>query len=216
MKAKTKEEVIQDIKNKNDEYLTTVYAIIFFLNTYRFELNKEGEELVVFQGRKLFSDLEKKTFVTPDLGIVISDKVGLLGEVKYSFPSNQEHWSSIFNQIKKYDSIVNGWPSKEDKVDSYDIVLLVHQSRSRKVVDYYLNSLSDDEKLTKSFAIIEFNRSSQGKEYFHFRIEHGKLSQSTLNSKMYDGVQIPFESCLSEYSKIKYVMSNLICHSYCI
>ena len=198
-----KEQQIQNIKNRNDEYLNTIYAIIGFLNTYKYELDSNGDNLFVFQGRKLFTDEKKENFVTPDLGLVISEKSGLVGEVKYSFPLDQTHWKEIFEQLYKYSIINNGWPTSTGQVENYDVVLLVHQSRSRKVVDYYLKSLPDNLKINKAFAIIEFNRSSQGKEYFHFRIEHGSLSSQKIQDRIYNGLEVPFEVYVTHYSKVK-------------
>lgn len=200
---KSKEEAIQDSRNRIDEYLNTLYAIIGFLNTYKFEIQKNQGDIAVFQGRKLFTDADRKNYVTPDLGLVMSTGFSVVGEVKYSFPSNQEFWKSTFEQLKKYDSITTGWPNDSGEVSSYDIVLLVHQSRSRAVVKYYIDQLSPEEKISKVFAVVEFNRSSQGQEYFHFRLEHGTLSYEPVNNKLYTGLLIPMTMYVSDYATIK-------------
>ena len=197
---KLSDKTIQESRNKIDDYLNTVYAIIGFLNTYKYEIEKIGKEIVVFQGRKLFLDKSLDNLVTPDLGLSISDSDGLVGEVKYSFPADKELWINTFRQIKKYESILRGWPTGTGDVKDFDIVLLVQQSRSRSVVDYYLTKLKEEEKIKKTFAILEFNRSSQGKEYFHFRIEYGTLSNSIINEKLSNGLYIPFEIYLNQYS----------------
>jgi hypothetical protein len=204
MKTKeVKEEAIQDSRNRIDEYLSTVYAIIGFLNVYKFQIERSHGKVVLFQGRRLFLNELRDDFVTPDLGLITSERVGLIGEVKYSFPKDQNLWIDDFKQVKGYDTIVDGWPTVDGKVDSYDIILLVHQSRSRTVKDYYVDSVPDDEKVGRTFAIIEFNRSSQGKEYFHFRIEYGKLTHVGLNEQLYKGLELPFNVYLNLYSTIK-------------
>lgn len=200
---KPKEQIIQDIKNKNDEYLNTVYAIIGFLNTYIFELSNSEDKVKIFQGRKLFLDKDKNKYVTPDLGLVHSTSYGLVGEVKYSFPADQSHWEEIFKQLHKYSFIISGWPTETENVSDYDIVLLVHNMRSRKVIDYYINSLKKEYKPKKNFAIVEFTRSSQGKEFFFFRLEYGKIKPDLIHKKLHEGVSVPMEIYVGKYSKVK-------------
>jgi hypothetical protein len=200
---KTKEMEIQAIKNRIDDYINTVYAIIGFLNTYKFELGQNGKEISLFQGRKLYLDTECKNYVTPDFGLLHETKNGVVGEVKYSFPENQKFWKDDFDQLKKYEGIQSGWPNENGKANNFDIVLLVQQNRSRSVKDYYLSKIEEDHKLKRPFAIVEFNRASQGKEFFHFRIEHGILSDTSVYDKFYKGVYVSFEIFLSQYATIK-------------
>ena len=200
---KTIDKEVQIVKNRIDDYNNTVYAIIGFLNTYKFELGQNGKDISLFQGRKLFLDKELKNFVTPDLGLLLGKNDGLVGEVKYSFPENQKFWKDDFEQLKKYEGIQFGWPNEQGKVNQFDIVLLVQQNRSRAIKDYYTGTVDNQIKLTRPFAIIEFNRASQGKEYFHFRIEHGGLSNRAVHDKFYKGVYVPFEIFVSQYATIK-------------
>lgn len=199
----SKELIIQGLKNKIDDYLNTVYAIIGFLNTYKFEMEKLNKDIVLFQGRKLWLDESHESFVTPDFGLTINEVNGLVGEVKYSFPSDKKLWIDTFTQIKKYEQIINGWPTSAGKISEFDIVLLVQQSRSRSVIDYYLKKLPAKDKINKTFAILEFNRASQGKEYFHFRIEHGTLSDKQVSKKFMEGLYVPYDIYITKYSTIK-------------
>lgn len=199
----SKELIIQSLKNKIDDYLNTVYAIIGFLNTYKFEMEKANKDIVLFQGRKLWLDESNGNFVTPDFGLSINEISGLVGEVKYSFPSDKKLWIDTFTQIKKYDQIISGWPTSSGNVSEFDIVLLVQQSRSRSVIDYYLKKLPAKDKVNKTFAILEFNRASQGKEYFHFRIEHGTLSDKQVSKKFMEGLYVPYDIYITKYSTIK-------------
>lgn len=179
----SKEIIIQSLKNKIDDYLNTVYAIIGFLNTYKFEMEKLNKDVVLFQGRKLWLDESNENYVTPDFGLTINEINSLVGEVKYSFPSDKKLWVDTFTQIKKYEQIISGWPTSSGNISEFDIVLLVQQSRSRSVIDHYLKKIPAKDKINKTFAILEFNRASQGKEYFHFRIEHGTLSDKQVSKK---------------------------------
>ena len=199
----SKELNIQNLKNKIDDYLNTVYAIIGFLNTYKFEMEKHNKDIIIFQGRKLWLDKTNENFVTPDFGLTLNEVNGLVGEVKYSFPSDKKLWVDTFTQIKKYEQIVTGWPTSIGNISEFDIVLLVQQSRSRAVIDYYLKTLPEKHRINKTFAILEFNRASQGKEYFHFRIEHGTLTNKHVENKFRQGLYVPYEIYISKYSTIK-------------
>ncbi len=190
------------MKNRIDDYNNTVYAILGFLNTYKHELKGIGSDLSLFQGRKLLIGEESVQEVTPDLGLSIGTE-GLIGEVKYSFPNDDKHWQDDFDQLKKYERITHGWPTKDGKVNQFDIVLLVQQSRSRVVRDFYIEKVPAEKKITKPFAIIEFNRASQGKEYFHFRIEYGNVTNSEIQKKLYKGLYIPWDIFLTLYAKVK-------------
>lgn len=81
--------------------------------------------------------------------------------------------------------------------------MLVEHSRSRAIRDYYENNLDDNFKISKPFVIIEFNRSSQQKEFFFFRIEYGELSNRQVHKKLYEGINVAMDIFVAQYSKIK-------------
>jgi hypothetical protein len=205
-KSKTTERAqksIQQCRERIDNYNNTVFAIIGFLNTYKHELRVSGEVVIIFQGRKLLLKKEWEHFVTPDLGLVVGEKAGVIGEVKCSFGKDQKNWEDAFRQLKKYEEVNKGWPTPDGTVKGFDIVLLVEHSRSRAIKDYYENTLPSELKLLNPLVIIEFNRSSQQKEFFFFRIEHGKLSNSVVHKKFYEGLNIPMEIFVRQYSTTK-------------
>lgn len=200
---KTKTDAFKEMYERIDAYNNTVYAIVGFLNTFKYELKTTYPDIQTFQGRKFFLDIEEQYCVTPDLGLTLDNNAGLIGEVKYSFPQDKSKWKDDFVQLKKYDRILSGWTTKNGKITQYDVVLLVQQTRSRAVKDYYLSDLKSEERLTSPFALIEFNKSSQAKEFFHFRIEHGKISNDKIHERLYNGLSVPMDVFVKLYSKIK-------------
>jgi hypothetical protein len=194
---------VQLCREKIDNYNNTVYAIIGFLNTYTHELKSKGNGVVIFQGRKLYYSEEDLQFVTPDMGLTIDQKSGVVGEVKCSLDKDQKNWIDHFRQLKNYEKISIGWPTDSGKVSEFDVVLLIEHSRSRALKDYYERALDSALKLTRPFIIIEFNRSSQQKEFFFFRIEYGELSNKLLHKKFYDGINVAMEIFVKQYSTIK-------------
>jgi hypothetical protein len=222
---------LQNIKNINDDYKNTIYAIVGFMNIYKYELKNDEFEQAFFQGRKLDKLIysEKKELspqksvtkkpkaktvkkdkqlptiiqVTPDIGILDTQESGIIGEVKQKFSQNESFWMENFKQLKKYDDDLTGWPVTSEKVKSHDIVLLVHESRSRSVKDFYLKHKEGELKFIRPFVIIEYGRSDQGEQFFKFRIEEGTLSNKKVHDKIYKQVQLKMSLFVTIYSKIK-------------
>ncbi len=220
---------LQNLKNINDDYMSTIYAIVGFINIYKYELRNEEFQLAFFQGRKLdklsypevqeisSKLLDKKeksidtivkaqptvTHVTPDIGILDTEETGVIGEVKQKFAQNESFWMESFQQLKKYDDDLVGWPVASEKVKTHDIVLLVHESRSRPVKDFFLKHKETELKFNRPFVIIEYGRSDQADHFFKFRIEEGQLSNRKIHNKIYKQVQIKMSLLVATYSKIK-------------
>ncbi|OFX29994.1 MAG: hypothetical protein A2X08_13775 [Bacteroidetes bacterium GWA2_32_17] len=193
---------LQKIKEFNDNYSNTIQAIVGFMHIYKYEFKKEKNiDVKLFQGRKFDKENDKENFATPDIGILINEKSGVIGEVKNSFPKDTSLWKEDFLQLLQYDDNLIGWPVKDEIIPLYDIVLLVQDSRSRDVKDYFL-SKKDELKFNHPFIIIEYGRSDEAKHYFRFRIEYGNLSEPIIHSKIYSGCPIAMEYLVVQYSKI--------------
>jgi hypothetical protein len=200
----------QELRNQIDSYNDSLFAILGFMNLYRFDdsTKRMRTDVLLFQGRRL-SPQEDKTeqasqrnseYVTPDIGILLGDATGVLGEVKASFPENRELWLGDFEQLMKYDRSFEGWP-KTHTVKSHDIVLLLHYSRAVAVRKFYESK--QEIKFVRRFCIIEFHRSSQAKEYFSLRIQSGTLSNRQVNGRLEEGIDIPMIVYLTQYSTCK-------------
>ena len=204
----------QSFRDEIDNYNDSLFAIIGFMNFYRYDDKKRAMrgDVRVFQGRKLTPSKAKSKndagetveFVTPDLGVLLPDGNGVLGEVKRSFPLDTKFWLDDFKQLMAYDDDLSGWPNASQKVSAHDIVLLLHQSRAVKVNKYLAEELDKKEiQFARPFSIVEFNRSSQGKEYFFFRNVSGNVSDINLAARLEEGINVPMEIYLVQYSTIK-------------
>jgi len=203
----------QAFKDEIDNYNDSLFAIIGFMNFYRYDDTTRSmrSDVLVFQGRTLTpSEAKSKNeagetvhFVTPDLGILLPDGKGILGEVKRSFPLDTARWLDDFKQLMGYDDDLTGWPNDSQKVTAHDIVLLLHQSRAIKVKNYFTENSPKDIHFTRPFSIVEFNRSSQGKEYFFFRNVSGNVSDQNLASRLEEGINVPMGIYLIQYSTVK-------------
>jgi len=200
----------QRITAEIDNYSDSIFAIVGFMNFYRYDddLRKIRDDVLVFQGRRLTPskpknhDGEDIAFVTPDLGVLLPNDYGVLAEVKRSFPKDTKFWMGDFRQLMSYDDDLTGWPSRSQKVDSHDIVLLLHQTRAISVKDFYEQNQAEI-KITRPFCIIEFNRDSEGQEFFFFRTVAGAVSQKSLAERLRKGIPVPMSIYLVQYSTIK-------------
>lgn len=98
-----------EFENRIDNYEQTIQAIVGFINFFRYDTEKKEmrREVIVFQGRRFSPSTGKSItekgenvdYVTPDIGILLPTKNGVIGEVKRSFPSDQNLWHKTFKQI---------------------------------------------------------------------------------------------------------------------
>jgi hypothetical protein len=196
-----------------DNYTDSVFAIIGFANLYRFDDASRSmrPDVLVFQGRRLTPSPAKAVnpegqpvkFVTPDVGVLLPGDVGVLAEVKRSFPSDEAHWMDDFMQLMAYDDDLAGWPSSGGTVAAHDVVLLVHQGRGRAVYKFYEKHEGREIKFTRTFCIVEFNRSNERQAYFFFRTAKGSLTEAGVCAKLENGVQVPMLALTRAYSEIK-------------
>jgi len=203
----------KQIRDRIDDYYDTIHAILGFCSLWFFDTStqKNRPNIKVFQGRRLSKitnivnadNLSNE--VCPDLGIVVQDDSGILGEVKKNFPKDgDERRKTIFNQLKSYDHELDWWPTPDGKLKSHNIVLLIHQTTSRRAQDYYYEKNNKGEiKFTRSFSICQFNRSDQRVPYFFFQVVSGKINNTLGNVDLDNGVQVPMEPLSKLYAKSK-------------
>ncbi|MBI4287121.1 MAG: hypothetical protein HY671_01680 [Chloroflexi bacterium] len=200
-----KEKVIRD---QIDDYTDTVYAILGFCSMWLFDpaTRADRPNVKVFQGRHLSPrGNEAQAVVTPDLGIVMREETGILGEVKKNFPRDGElRKKDIFDQLKSYDQQMTGWPTQDEQLRRHDIALLVHQTTSRSASDYLAaETRAGRLKFDRSLGIFEFNRSDQRIPYFFFRLVEGQASEVLGTIDVRQGVQVPMQALLESYSRSK-------------
>lgn len=201
------------IRDEIDDYQDTVFAIIGFINFYRFDdsTKQMRSDVSAFQGRRLTPAADRAhnggsnagNYVTPDLGILLSTNSGVLGEVKKAFPSEEKYWFDDFRQLMAYDEDLVGWPSDTGLVTTHDIALLLHQARGKAVCKFYEKHLGDKIQFTRPFCIVEFNRSDERQPYLFFRTAIGNLTDASVNARLETGIQVPMLVLTRAYSEIK-------------
>lgn len=202
-----------ELKDKIDNYLQTVHALVGFMHFFRFDQSQMSvnEDVTVFQGWRLEPSDEKKIknngeavkFVTPDLGIVYGQSEGILAEAKASFPKNTEYWKKPFEQLMSYDDNLKGWPTDSGHVKTHDIVLLVNQERCSQIIRYYESIRGKEIKIERPFIIVQYNRSDGRRQFYFFHKQLGDLSNKVVNARLDDGEKLPMDLFVAQYAKIK-------------
>jgi hypothetical protein len=142
-------------------------------------------------------------YVTPDLGILVGNHDGVLGEVKLSFPKDQDCWMDAFRQLMAYDDDLTGWPSTDGKVNQHDVVLITEQARAVAVRKFCQRRLGGEVTFSRPFVIIQCNRSDQRKPYYFFQRIFGQLSHAELDSRLEEGVKVQMDVFVGKYSTVK-------------
>jgi hypothetical protein len=193
-----------------DDYKDSIWAIIGFVNLFRFDdkAKKMRSDVKISQGRRMKTSKSNKinpnSEVTPDFCIGFSNNKGIVGEVKKSFPANQDHWMDDFKQLMSYDDNFLNWLTASGKIDDHEIVLLPEQSRSRQVKKYFEERNGKEITFKKNFVLVEFNRNDQANKFFFFRKEYGAFQYfNDANDRLELGVQVPLDRLMVHYEKIK-------------
>ncbi len=197
-------------RDLTDDYTDTTYALVGFANFYWYddETGSGRDSVRVMQGRRMTpnsashdSPQDAENTVTPDLVIYVREGEGVVADAK-KFPLNTDFWHSEFEQLKKYDGDLLGWPCAAGQGVKHDIVLLTHLSHSAAVVQYYRDK--PELNYERPFVIVEFSRFRQRDEYFFFRRQEGQVSDSAVAAKLQTGVSVPMHVFIREYSAVKF------------
>jgi len=190
------------MKEKIDNYNDTIFAIIGFMNFYRFDDVKRSmkDDVICFQGNKLKRSSEE-TEVTPDVGIILPDRNAIVAEAKKSFPKDKTRWDDDFQQLLGYDDNLTQFPTNDGTVNDYELVLLLHTTRAVDVIDFYKEN---SYKFSHSLSFVEFSRSDEANPFFFFRVADGKLKFGNMQSRLRSGVAVPMELFFSAYASVKF------------
>lgn len=194
------------IVDQISDYKDTVYAILGFVNFYRFddERRRYRDDVVVFQGRRLTRTSEPIKDVTPDFGIVPSGHDAVVGEAKKSFPQDNTYWLGDFQQLMAYDDDLVGWPTSSQRVSRHDIILLAHITRVVNICDYLAEREAEQEiRFERPFSIVSFNRVDETRPYLYFERRRGALSHQALDERLRRGVPVPMRVFVEQYSTVK-------------
>src|SRR3989338_98952 len=165
-------EILDDI----DDYEQSVNACLTIIHIYKWDdTNSRPDGTIIHHIGKSYNP----GGVTPDVTIQLSEKRGLVIELKGSLPKNEseekDFWKEKFDQIKKYDKQLEGWNTTSGKIDEQELILLVDQKISRKVVEYIESNNLTFVDFSKNLCVIQYSPASGRKNAVFVRIESGGL-----------------------------------------
>lgn len=197
-----------------NDYDDTIHAIIGFVNLYFLddETHEPRPAVKRFQGRHLSpspageraGEPSVQPYVSPDLGVIIKDNRGILGEVKKNFPKEAERAKREFTQLKGYDQNLAGWPVANQQIQSHELVLLVHLTTSSYAKEFYEEHLPQTGIVfERPFSIVEFGNITQVQEFFLLKTVLGEPTEIMKEKKLKYGIPVPIRVFLHEYARTK-------------
>jgi hypothetical protein len=205
------EREVSKVLEKIDDYEQSIHACLSLIHIYKWdeELKKVDPDVLHWIGKE-FNPGE----LTPDVGLQLTDKRGLVVELKESLPQNgdneNDYWRDSFDQLKKYDSELEGWDTPSKKIENQELIFLTAQKFSRKVIDYINNNNLSFNDFSKNFAILEYNPANGLKEGVFIRLENGDIDdfKTITKQRLRDGMTVSltylFHSGLSSIKFLDY------------
>lgn len=179
------------VRKKIDSYQDTVTALICFGHVLTWDDKgkcRKSNTHVAF-GRLMnpstSNKIQSKEPVTPDLVAVCSNDHGIIGEAKITLHGTVDERQGDIRQLVKYDDDLTGWPTKDGKLKSHDIVLLVHYSRKGDTQDLIEEAVKQKQlNLQRKFSAVCFTRAPQADEHFSLEHFYGEMSDQGLQKRM--------------------------------
>ena len=111
------EKEVNKVLEKIDDYEQSIHACLSLTHIYKWDEEAKKVDLNVAHWiGKEFSP----NSLTPDIGLQLTNKRGLVVELKESLPQNgdneNDYWRDSFQQLKKYDSELVGWNTPSKKI----------------------------------------------------------------------------------------------------
>jgi hypothetical protein len=190
----------QKQRDSIDDYLGSVMGLYAFAESACWDnINRQRKKDSKYSVPHIFSSEDKK--ITPDLAVQVDKNYGIVAEMKKHFNEKKE---DQFEQIKKYDVILNGWWSDDGKISNHDIVLLSHLFSSIGAKDTYEEWVKQGNGFERNFSIVEFSYQDSGQKqnFVLRRMDGGKLSDSEHDENLRKTKIIPpqiVETLLSKY-----------------
>lgn len=206
---------IREIKDKNNDYENTINALLCFISLTTWEGNQRRPNSYYSFGRRMTTSasnfISPNQDITPDSIIQVLDDLGFIVEAKISLPADENRWSRVLNQLKKYDDELTGWWTQDEHINNHNVILLLHMSRSVSFKNYRATLIENaDYEPSDNIWGIEFVLSGQTEEFILFRTcwEANNIYDRNLSSRLEISVNIPLEKVKFSYGNIKFYDSK--------
>lgn len=195
-----------------DTYTDGVLAVLALVNECRWDPQERRLRADVAHeiGRRLETSTENRispsNVVTPDCVVQFHGAQGLVAEGKLGLPKKTEAWDDDIKQLEKYDDDLLGWWTKDERIESHDLVALVPLARAVKFGDRLLRGVEEGKwKFKRKIAVVGFFKTSGVKEFLSLKKEFGSLSLASLDERLRESLQILIALLVTTYNDRKFV-----------
>lgn len=198
-----------------DTYTDAVYAVLAFVNQFRYDddAKRMRSDVEYGLGRRMQTSTEnrvsKNTVVTPDCVVQSAGRQGVVAEAKLSLPQDVDAWDGSFRQLVKYDDVLKGWWTADELIDSHDVVALVPLSRAVKFADRLNEQISAGTlRFERKISVVGFFKTTRAKTFIALKKETGEVSDSTISQRLRNVVEVPWDAILLNYGDRKFLDSE--------
>ncbi|MEL7656606.1 MAG: hypothetical protein AAGU75_11935 [Bacillota bacterium] len=207
IRAQQIDPVLQGIKDRNESYLATIYALHGFILAVKRTAPYPRENIHSSIGRRMHyaNGKSKRDFCTPDLVIQLDNTEGIIGEAKLLVcQNNQDNWAKYVKQAKRYDNDLVGWWTKDESINQTNLVWITELTFSSKIGDYFKEKIDTGEiKFNRPFAVIEYSKHPKAREFLFLRTRIGDMPGS-ISQAFKEGIEIPLETLIFENQEKKF------------
>lgn len=202
--------IVQKIKEENENYISTINAAISFISIITWNGRGISPDCNYSIGRTMLTTgmnrIHPNEEVTPDIVVETDQNIGYVVEIKKSLPNNEDFWNDVFSQICKYDdNLIGWWEPKEGNIENINVILLLHQSRVVRFINYLEKQLNDRNiNFEKNFSIIGFNRSDEVQHYYFHQLRYGTIFPEQLKDRLIEGINVPIEKVFKTFPNLKF------------
>jgi hypothetical protein len=201
------DQILQSIRERNESYLSTIYALHGFFYAVRKNFPAPTDEMFLSIGRRMnyASGYSKAGFCTPDLVIQLNKSEGIVGEAKLLVCQNvDDHWNKYIKQLKRYDADLVGWWADGEMIDHTNLVWITEIGFSAQIGDYFLAKIDSGEvQFQHPFAVVEFSKIQKAREFLFLRTRMGTMPLA-IEKAFKDGIHIPLETLLLQNNEKKF------------
>jgi hypothetical protein len=207
------EQDVQYVREKMEDYRTTISALqcLIGLLTWDSAKSASSEDARFSLGRRMQTSAKNAVSpdseVTPDAVVQVSPTLGHVIEAKKTLPaqSKNDPWARVVRQLAKYDDDLAGWWTDTEQIAASCVVLLLHITRAVEFHVYLEKSIQGGAvAFTRPVSIIEFARSSEGKEFLFLRKHWGDILHPQVLPDLEKGRNVPLEDLLATYGEKKF------------
>jgi len=199
--------VLQGIKDRNESYLSTIYALHGFILAVKRTITLPVDNIHSSIGRRMHypNGKSKRDFCTPDLVIQLDPVEGIIGEAKLLIcQNNEDNWNQYLKQAKRYDNDLIGWWTTDELIERTSLVWITEITFSSKIGDYFKEKMDAGEiHFTHPFAVIEYSKHQRAREFLFLRTRIGDMPGS-LTQAFNNGIEIPLETLIFENQEKKF------------